>query len=122
MSCAQLIAELPECRDSILLKFAFEPTTEYVVKITDRYGHTYTNTYTSDSDGNITILASDYPVGLFNRYAGLFTLKMYESDGCTPKSIVMCAQDYDDIKLEFHREDNDDTDAVVECCAEPDPE
>lgn len=53
---------------------------EYEVIITTPQGATYKKVATSDAFGDITLNVSDYPDGLFNPYAGQFSLHI--NSGC----------------------------------------
>ena len=118
-TCYEVI--LNECADFILIAGGFKTGETYIIIITDKFGNEYRLTYVSDDDGSLTIDVTDLPDGLFTAYSGVFTVKIYESDGCTPATITFCEEVYTCLKLTFKTvllESDDDIFEYIKCCEE----
>lgn len=112
---------LNECADFIVIEGEFTVGEDYVVIITDKFSNEYRVTATAGYDGELTIDVTDLPDGLFTAYSGVFTVKVYESDGCTPATITICEEVYTCLKLTFKTvllESDDDIIEYIKCCEE----
>lgn len=115
---------LNECADFIVIEGGFIVFEDYVIIITDKFGHEYRLNLTAGYDGELTIDVTDLPDGLFTAYSGVFTVKVYESDGCTPATITFCEEVYTCLKLTFKTvllESDDDIIEYIKCCEEEPP-
>lgn len=115
---------LNECADFIVIEGGFIVFEDYVIIITDKFGHEYRLNLTAGYDGELTIDVTDLPDGLFTAYSGVFTVKVYESDGCTPATITFCEEVYTCLKLTFKTvllESDDDIFEYIKCCEEEPP-
>ena len=115
---------LNECADFIVIEGGFIVFEDYVIIITDKFGHEYRLNLTAGYDGELTIDVTDLPDGLFTAYSGVFTVKVYESDGCTPADITICEEVYTCLKLTFKTvllESDDDIIEYIKCCEEEPP-
>lgn len=112
---------LNECADFIVIEGGFIVFEDYVIIITDKFGHEYRLNLTAGYDGELTIDVTDLPDGLFTAYSGVFAVKIYESDGCTPATITFCEDVYTCLKLTFKTvllESDDDIFEYIKCCEE----
>lgn len=56
------------------------PNENLYLWVRDKFGKLYMNPVQVNEDGSFTVLASNYPDGFFNRYAGGFTLFLTTDD------------------------------------------
>lgn len=76
--------------DDMLLKVGLVPFTNYILLLNKVFSdHVYERKYTTDGNGVIQILKSDFPVGYFNAYAGQFKIR------------VKLASDYSTVPMEI---------------------
>lgn len=89
--------EIPACWEEIIVNIGL-PAGDYVYKITTPYGKVYRKEVTVSAvpDGFI-LVSTDFPDELFNPWIGIFELKMYEADGCTPVDADVCGTPYQSI-------------------------
>jgi len=104
---------LPMCAEAILVDIGLANTTAYTYKLTSPSGKIYQKPITTIADGSFTILASDFPASLFNPWAGIFLLQIYEGNNCDPTQFSHCEVFYDTIAIRF-TEANVDV-AVIGC-------
>lgn len=75
MACSFCYNDYISCGVStIVFNSGVEAVSEYEVIITAPDGATYKSIVSSDPFGDITLNIENYPIGLFNPYAGTFTL------------------------------------------------
>ena len=94
--------ELPACVQSIVVNGDLTPSTSYYFKITDKHGNKYSNSATTDINGDFIISATDFIKGLFNPYAGAFLLEVFSSSiSCSPLNITLCGNEYSAVSMTF---------------------
>lgn len=77
-------------------------STAYVYIVTDKYGREYTKAINTDADGNFELQIADFPVGLFNSYAGGFLLQVKKTlQDATAQLLKFCTTNYDTILVTF---------------------
>lgn len=112
--------DLPMCAEAILVDIGLAATTPYIYQLKTPSGKIYQQPFTTIADGSFTMLATDFPASLFNPWAGIFLLHIYEGDNCDPTVFTLCETVYDTIAIRFH-ESNVET-AKIGCdCGEPAP-
>lgn len=81
MACANCYTDYISCGvESIVFNSGIEAVATYNVITATPAGATYAKEYTSDIFGDITMPITDFPDGIFNPYAGLFSLHI--DTGC----------------------------------------
>ena len=117
MACNMKIVELPECTDLLYIPVGIEATYGDLLNsvITDKFGNKYTDVATINEDGFLVLNTNSaiYPKGLFNRYAGAFTLEIL--NGCDVLTLTLCDTEYKSYQLEFYKEENQQETFTV-CC------
>jgi hypothetical protein len=94
-------ATLPACTPSFTLS-GLEPGTIYHYFIEDKFEHIYHEEVTTDSQGVMTVLASDFPDGFFNPYIGQLKMDIMEGMGyCAPVELTICGATFDRIIISF---------------------
>lgn len=89
--------------DEIEVYAGLSSNTEYQYWIEDKHGNAYSEAITTDANGCLIIPISNFPDGLFNHAAGLFTLTIYESTQYYNESIQLIFEDshYDQVLFDF---------------------
>ena len=104
MSCCTIkTINIPQCVSTIVMPVGLAEGI-YTTTLTDKFNNKYNVDFPVDSEGNLTIERSFYPVGLLTKYAGQFTLEVYE--GCERKDIVQCDTEYGVVAFKFFGSDN----------------
>jgi len=104
--CYQYITDA--CPDSILeIPTGLSDGTEAWWEITDKFGHKYRGAGTVNSEGALEIPVDQFPEGMFNPHAGIFTLEIQSIDEapanpvCTPIPLTICEEDFSCIAFSF---------------------
>ncbi len=88
--------KIEDCAESVTVAGALLPDTTYTWVITDKFGHEWSDTATTDADGSFTIDLTDtmFPAGLFNQFSNL-TLEvfLYET-ACEAATMTFCDVEY----------------------------
>jgi hypothetical protein len=71
---------LVNCDEFLRVNAVFIPTTAYTWIITDKFGHEYSGSVTTDEDGVMDIAVADLPEGLLNPFGGTFVLKIQDTE------------------------------------------
>lgn len=80
MSCGPYFeAEVNCCADELYIEANLLPNTHYKTELTDKFNKKFIQDVTSDSQGVLILDLTAYPDGLFNQYAGAFTLNILDS-------------------------------------------
>lgn len=100
MSCETCFTDyICACGDSVVINTRLTPGVTYYWQVEDKFQKSYTGSVVAESDGRLIIQLSDLPAGLFNEYAGDFTLSFSDSISCGTIAIPL-AKNYDCIRLE----------------------
>lgn len=92
---------LPACADRFTLS-GLLPSTIYHYFIEDKFEHIYHEEVTTDENGTLEVLASDFPDGYFNPYIGSLRMNLMEGFGyCTPVELSICGATFDQIIITF---------------------
>jgi hypothetical protein len=84
MACITCFKDWISCGETaIYVQATLLPSTNYTWIITTPQGAKYLGTTTTDADGFFVIPVSELPDGLFNPYAGIFTLEV-QTGTCAP--------------------------------------
>lgn len=98
---ATYYTQFPECATNILINVGLTPGTNYYVKLNTPLFRHYTTILASDANGDLSLPVASLPKMLLNRWAGPFTIRIYDdSDKCTQQSFVICGVTYDTIVFE----------------------
>lgn len=91
---------IPTCWEEITVNIGL-PVGDYEYNITTPYGKIYRKAvHVSTVNEGFQLLASDLPPDLFNPWIGIFELRMYSADGCTPVSADICQSVYESIIIQ----------------------
>lgn len=92
--------EIPACWEEITVNLGI-PVGDYVYKITTPYGRIYQKEVTvSVVDDGFQLASANFPADLFNPWIGLFELRMYETDACTPIVLTICEAVYQSVIIQ----------------------
>ena len=84
MSCENvLFIKFGECDNSFTFPIALVPNTDYAYLLTDKFGNKYKDTFTSNSDGSLTINKSDFQEFTFTSATGTNLETILISKNCT---------------------------------------
>lgn len=109
--------ELPDCTEVVLVDLGLAEETSYNYKLKTPSGKVYKDAFTTLADGTFTIPLIDFPPRLFNPWAGLFVLQIFEGDNCDPTQFIRCGIAYDTVVMRFV--ESNVTDAKIGCvCVE----
>ena len=103
-NCGEIFyAELPACASSFTVRLpGLLPSTEYQWYITDKFGHVYSETVTTDQNKSFVISAEDFPEGYFNPYIGFLELEVKKhAYYCETMIFNMCDGLFDRILISF---------------------
>ena len=105
MSCENvLFIKFAECDNSFTFPIALVPNTDYAYLLTDKFGNKYKDTFTSNSDGSLTINRSDFQEFTFTSASGNFTLSIKEHiNSCNNINFVYCDAEFDSITFSFSK-------------------
>lgn len=99
---ATYYTEFPECATNILINVGLIPDTDYYVKLNTPLGRQYTTILTSDGSGDLSLPVASLPEMLLNRWAGPFTIRIFDSgDKCTIQNFPVCGANYDTIVFDI---------------------
>lgn len=80
--------------------YGLTPSTQYYLWVIDKFRNVYRNLFTSGVDGSFDITLSNYPNGMFNKYAGVFELFIStDMDGADVVPLTIYATEYNCILL-----------------------
>lgn len=98
-------AILPECCEQLVLAVGLAANTQYAFEVTDKFDHTRWNSATTNADGQLVIDMNIFPEGLFNRYAGKFTIEVraYLQNYYPPLMLTIGGNDYECIIISFEK-------------------
>lgn len=87
MACDKCFKDWFTCGiDTLYIQGVLTPDTVYQWTLTTPQGAKYRQEITTDETGHFNIVLSTLPDGLFNPYAGMFTLEVFVSDNCDPQN------------------------------------
>lgn len=93
-------AELASCQESYTINVGLNAGEDYILRIEAIDGNIYENEITAGEGGVLEFDSEDYSEGLFNQYAGSFTLTIFDhSNGCV--ELNMCEALYPCINVRF---------------------
>ena len=99
-----LFMQFSECEDSFTFQISLTPNTDYAYLLTDKFGNKYKNTFTSNSDGSLTINKSDFQDFTFTSASGNFTLSIKEHmNSCNNINFVYCDAEFESITFSFSK-------------------
>ena len=99
-----LFVKFSECKDSFTFPISLTPNTDYAYLLTDKFGNKYKNTFTSNSDGLLTINKSDFQDFTFTSASGNFTLSIKEHmNSCNNINFVYCDAEFESITFSFSK-------------------
>ena len=99
-----LFVKFSECEDSFTFPISLTPNTDYAYLLTDKFGNKYKNTFTSNSDGSLTINKSDFQEFTFTRASGNFTLSIKEHmNSCNNINFAYCDAEFESITFSFSK-------------------
>ena len=99
-----LFMQFSECEDSFTFPISLTPNTDYAYLLTDKFGNKYKNTFTSNSDGSLTINKSDFQEFTFTSASGNFTLSIKEHmNSCNNINFVYCDAEFESITFSFSK-------------------
>lgn len=95
-----LYTEIPQCWESITVNTGI-PVGDYVYKIETPYGKIYSKeVHVETVEAGFVLASTDFPDGLFNPWIGLFELRIFELNGCTPVQLEICDETYQSIIIQ----------------------
>lgn len=71
-------------------------------------------------EGEFELLASDFPPGLFNPWAGQFVMQFFEPNGCNPLEFNICQTGYDTLVINVAETDGEAEELFLVCQCEQD--
>jgi len=75
--------------------YGLTPTTQYYLWIIDKFRNNYRELITSGADGSFDITLTDYPSGMFNKYAGDFEVFLSSDiDGLNVVNVIVATVSY----------------------------
>jgi hypothetical protein len=101
------LSELPAT--SIIIKGGLTPTTNYILKVTDKFGNKYSSTTQStDGSGNLTVtLGASFPPQFFNRNAGTFRFEVSKTAmPWAPETVTFNSIGYTCVLVDFVNDDS----------------
>lgn len=99
-----LFVKFSECEDSFTFPISLTPNTDYAYLLTDKFGNKYKDTFTSNSDGSLTINKSDFQDFTFTSASGNFTLSIKEHmNSCNNIKFVYCDAEFESITFSFSK-------------------
>lgn len=102
--CGEIFyAELPACAPSFTVKLpGLSPNMDYQWYITDKFGHIYSESVTTDTEGAFVVYADDFPDGFFNPFIGYLELEVKSNAYyCVPETFEVCGKEYSQILILF---------------------
>ena len=89
---------------TITIKGALQASTNYILKVTDKFGNKYSAPATgTDGSGNLTVsIPVNFPLNWFNRSAGKFIFEVSKTaQPWAPEALTFNAQTYTCVVVEF---------------------
>ncbi len=115
---------LPECPagDRIIVYSKIEHNTNFNYTVTDKFGHEYTKTIQTDTDGNFFLMLEDFPKQLFTQHSGLFILTIKkDNESCENTAFAFCdlvdGEVVKHVQFSFYKV-NTSTEAIIGCDCE----
>lgn len=102
-------ANLSATPDNVIVNGGLNASTDYLIRITDKFGNRYTQQVTTDADGNFTLPVNEtYPPGFFTAYSGIFEIQASLTTGTFgPKNFTFSTVTYDCIQVEFSNDNQE---------------
>jgi hypothetical protein len=94
---------------SIIIKGQLSATTNYILKVTDKFGNKYSAPATAtDGSGNLTVAVPvNFPLNWFNRSAGEFKFEVsLTAQPWAPAALTFNANTYTCILVQFTNDDS----------------
>jgi hypothetical protein len=93
---------LPACADGFTVAIGLTAEETYWWILEDKFGHTYSDVVTTDSEGAFIISAAAFPDGFFNEFAGHMVLEIKGNPYyCEPLTFTVCGVEYGRIVIDF---------------------
>jgi len=99
-------ATLSECGDEIIVRAGLAADSSYYFRITDKFFNVYSGEMQTNGDGDFTLEVNRFPIALFTRHSGSFTLEVSVLESpFTPVQFWLCDTAFFCIQFSFVKGD-----------------